>query len=178
LIEWLNRGTHSNYFFWANFNLGYSAYLYIFVIVLTFFLLRTIEIFYLKKTIAQRSNTLIFSFVSLGILFSYYSTSLFHPQYLCWFIPLYLLLIERFNKEKALLFSFILINLLFFPMLLFWGRHTTLGLFLPTSKAVGGVPAETLFSPINKIANIAKSVLSAIFIFTMAEMLKIAGSEE
>jgi len=172
ILNWVKQGNHPSYILGAKLDLGFSVFIYLFFVVLGLFLLKAFKRFCLEKETNFYSNTFIFSFVSLGILFSYYSTSIFHPQYLVWFIPFYLIIMEKLKEEKILLMGFCLIHLLFFPLLLFWGQAATLGLFPLASKITQGIPTEQLASSVSKVANIAKSILSAVFIFSLLEMIR------
>ncbi|HLL61048.1 MAG TPA: hypothetical protein VK338_04990 [Candidatus Nitrosocosmicus sp.] len=172
--EWLKGGYHTTYFFDAGFNLKGFEQISIFFVVITIVFLYTYKTLFIK-THKLTSNGLYFSHVALQILFLYYSFSIFHPQYISWFIPFYLFILKYYQDQKLLITLFILMNVFYLFVPLSWGNATTTDLFYPISRYFGSVDIQNFIDwyKNSQLSTIPKSVLSGIFLFTLMELFNL-----
>lgn len=167
----LQSGMHTNYIFQGFIDTSQNRLLYLF-----FILMGIIFIWWLKnreEVIKKLSGPINFSLFSTLIFLSYYATSIYHPQYLSWFVPFFLILILE-KESDFLLQSFYCIFPFFLLWLLSWGNHTTFGLLFPVSTAFKQIEPGW-YLPIYdafRWANIGKSILTGINLYWIFHLLK------
>lgn len=158
-INWLKEGVHPNYIFRASIDLSQERIIYLFFLILGIvFLWRWEKQAEFKKV----SPAKIFCLFSTLIFLTYYGTSIFHPQYLTWFLPFFIVLMID-DKNDFLFSSFWWSMPFYFMMALTWGNYTTFGLLFPVSVAFNQIdPGWYLpIFPTIKWANIGRSIFSA-----------------
>jgi hypothetical protein len=165
-INWVLTGQHSSYLLQAKLNLGFGSELYLLPVIGTLVYLTSFRI--LSKHGQKLPSYLKFSVLSFVILACYYSLSLFHPQYVVWILPFWLLLLTVFNSPIFRKVS-LLAHLLFFLVLFYWEGKTTFGLLLPVSNIFWF--AQMSGEVWMLISNIAKSLFSGTLFFVVYYVL-------
>jgi hypothetical protein len=160
-------GSHASYLTELKLPIGFGLAVPVFWIVLVLLIFKARKIAF-----SQLSYSLKFGLFATLLLTSFYSTSLFHPQYFSWIIfPLTLVLNSTFWKDKNLSqlkldkinISLLLIMGSYFLTLFFWNTETTLGLLFPVFSGF----KFTYFSPdlARIVSSTGRIILSASLLY-------------
>lgn len=175
-INWLREGAHPNYIFQAGIDLSQERIIYLFFLILGIIFLWWWE---KRKIIENFPPAKRFSLFSSLIFLTYYGTSIFHPQYLSWILPFFIILMIE-DKKGFLFSSFWWAIPFYFITFLGWGNHTTFGLLFPISTAFRQIePGWYLpIFPAIKWANIGKSFFSAFCFYCIYYLMKYFSQNE
>jgi hypothetical protein len=158
-LGWMQTGAHPNYIFEMSLNVGGGLLVYVFLLLVgiafTWWLER-------REQLKRFEKAELFSLFSVLILLAYFGTSIFHPQYLTWFLPFFLYLMVK-EKGNFLWASFWLAIPFYFVYILFWGNHVTFGTLFPVSTAFKQIEPGWFLPiyPTLKWASIGRSIFSA-----------------
>jgi len=168
----ITSGTHQNYIYRSFIDLGgHKLYLFIFIFILIF--LWSLE---RRDYINKLNKQLMFSLLSALTFLGFFATTYFHPQYITWLMPFFLLPIlnDKNNFLWKTLWIFIPFYLLY---LLNWKNATTFGLAAPISIVFYHIDPND-FIPILDITrwvNIARTAISGFFIYWIYYIFKYYG---
>ncbi len=169
----LESGMHTNYVFQSAIDISQGRLIYFF-----FLLLGIIFIWFWekRKTLIKLSQMELFSLFSVLIFLSYYATSIFHPQYLSWVMPFFLVLMLK--DEKGFLWrSFWWALPFYFLFTLSWGNATSFGTLFPVSLAFRQIEPGWFFPiyPMIKWANIGLSLFAAFCLYWIFYLIRKYG---
>jgi len=169
-INWVREGAHPNYIFQAGIDLSQERIIYLFFLILGIVFLWWWE---KRREFKEISPAKIFSLFSALILLAYFGTSIFHPQYLSWLLPFFIILMIN-DKNNFLFSSFWWAMPFYFMMTLAWGNHTTFGLLFPVSTAFKQIePGWYLpIFPTIKWSNMGRSIFSAFCFYWIYFLMK------
>lgn len=160
---WIKEGVHPGYFFQAAIDISQERLIYFF-----FLMIGIIFVWWLQKKegLMKIGKKELFSLFSALIFLSYYATSIFHPQYLTWLLPFFLVLIVKDNFG-FLWRSFWWSTLFYFIYSLSWGNHTTFGTLFPVSLAFKQIEPGWFLPifPLIQWANIGRTIFSAFCLY-------------
>jgi len=164
-IPSLFAGNPEGYLFGMRFNVGFFDT--IFVVVAAYAVIGLG--FYFRK---ERNWELLWRYCYI-VMLGYYATSLFHPQYFMWIMPLTALAVVT---DKRFLKLHIMQILCFVVYTFNWGRGLAFGLFQPFSSLLGSLPAPaeliSRFVPSGPVIDIFRSVFSGVSIYMIYLMVK------
>lgn len=169
-LKFLITGEHSGYLLQARFELGNGMAIPINAVIYTVFFYFVYRIWSIRKL--DWNTGIILMAISLLI---YYSTSIFHPQYLSWMVPLLSIAIASYkNLRKELLLLFAGICIVFPLLLLSWENWVFVTVFKPASESIGTYDLAAK-SPVNlrALGNLGKGLISGITV----SMIIVLGSD-
>jgi len=159
---WVVKGAHPNYVFQSGIDTG-SNTLYLFFLILGF-----VFLYYFEKypIVSKLSKVSVFSIISAFILLAYYASSSFHPQYLTWIVPFFLISIIK-DRSGYLFKTFWLSLVFYFIYVASWGNDVTFGLATPVSIVFDHIEPKWFFPilPFTRWANIGKTMFSAFALY-------------
>jgi hypothetical protein len=158
-VGWMQTGAHPNYIFEMGLNVGGGLLLYVFLLLVGIAFVWWLE---RREHLKRFEKAELFSLFSVLVLLAYFGTSIFHPQYLTWFLPFFLYLMVK-EKGNFLWTSFWLAIPFYFVYILFWGNHVTFGTLFPVSTAFKQIEPGWFLPiyPTLKWASIGRSIFSA-----------------
>jgi hypothetical protein len=171
--DWIEGGMHTNYIFQGAINISQGRMIYFFLLLIGIILVWWLE----KRKILARLNRMeSFSLFAVLIFLSYYATSIFHPQYLSWVMPFFLILMIR-DKSGFLWRSFWWSLPFYFLFTLSWGNYTTFGTLFPVSLAFRQIEPGWFLPiyPIIKWANIGFSFFAAFCLYWIFYLIRKYG---
>jgi len=171
----LESGMHTNYIFQGAIDISQGRLIYFFLLLVGIILIWWLE---KRKILAKLNRMELFSLFAVLIFLSYYATSIFHPQYLSWVMPFFLVLMVK--DEKGFLWRSFWWSLPFyFLFVLSWGNATTFGTLFPVSLAFKQIEPGWFFPiyPMIKWANIGLSVFAAFCLYWIFYLLRKYGQD-
>ena len=172
----INLGLHADYVFQAFVDTGLGYYIYWF-----FLLIGLIMVWWLDKqeNILKKTDKMErFSLFSALIFLAYYATSIFHPQYLVWIMPFFLVLMVK-NSFGFWWKSFWWMIPFYLLYLVSLGNSTTFGIAFPISMVFKQVNPGWFLPVLSaaKWANIGRSIFSAFNLYWFFKLIKQYGKE-
>ncbi len=172
--KWIRTGAHPNYLFEASIDTGrVEIYLFLLFVAIAF-------IWWLEKqnTLNKIGKAQVYALFSALALFAYYGSSVFHPQYLSWVMPFFLIML--INDNFGFLWkSFWLAMPFYFIYILTWGNAVSFGLMTPISMVFKHLDPKQFFPIIefSKWVSIAKTIFSAFCFYWIFYLFKSYGKK-
>lgn len=169
-LTWVTDGRHTN-FVLSNFvKLDEETGIYIFIIGFVI-----IAYYAWQRWVSVKEDMYDGAFFKLIVFMWFYATSFYHPQYLAWTATYWAVLTTKIKDQTAALLANMLIWMAFPVMLLTWREAVFGGLARPLNEWLGTRDLAGVidnFYPSIKLANLAKSVMSAGYLLLMWQLIR------